>query len=132
MIAGAAGLAGDLGRKVSQHVPKMVRKWDPKGSKMAPWRPQNGSLGASGRPLASLGGLGAPKTDFVRFLELFRVPFGDPKSDKKTSKFNLKSNIAFDAHFKLSGGPLGHFLGSFWKYFGMLFEVPSREAGFLK
>ena len=31
-----------------------------------------------------------------------------------------------------SGSPLGHFWGPFWRYPGALFEVPSREAGFLK
>ena len=65
------------------------------GSLEASGRLQNGSLEASGRPLASLGGLGAPKTDFVRFLELFRVPFGDPKSDKKTLKFLFKIKHRF-------------------------------------
>ena len=132
MVAGAAGLAGNLGRKVSQHITKMVQKWFQNGSKMASWRPQNGSLEASGRPLASLGGLGAPKTDFERFWDPFGVPFWDPKSIKKALKNKLKSNIAFDAYFEPSGGPLGHFWGPFWRYFGVLFEVPSREAGFLK
>ena len=67
MIAGAAGLAGNLGRKVSQHVPKLVPTWFPKGFKVAPWRPPGGLKMAPWRPqggLASLGGLGAPKTDF--------------------------------------------------------------------
>ena len=36
----------------------------PNRSKMAPRRLQNGSLEASGRPLASLGGLGRPKAGF--------------------------------------------------------------------
>ena len=43
-------------------------------------------------------------------------------------KFGLNSELSFGS----SGDSLGHFGGQFWRYFGVLFEVPSREAGFLK
>ena len=43
-------------------------------------------------------------------------------------KFGVNSELSFGP----SGGSLGHFWGQVWRYFGVLFEVPSREAGFLK
>ena len=114
------------------HGPKLVPKrfkngsWrPPSGFKMAPWR----SLGGFWRPW---GALGRPRWIFERFWELLRVPFGGPKSIKKALKNKLNPNFVFDAYFGPSGGSLGHFWGPFWKYFKVFFEVPSREAGFLK
>ena len=43
-------------------------------------------------------------------------------------KFGVNSELSFGP----SGGSLGHFGGQVWKYLGMLFEVPGREAGFHK
>ena len=99
---------------------------------MAPWRPPGGLKMAPWSPLGGLwrpwGALGRPRRIFERFWELLRVPF----SIKKALKNKLNSNIVLDAYFGPSGGSLGHFWGPFWKYFGMLFEAPSQEAGFIK
>ena len=43
-------------------------------------------------------------------------------------EFGLNSELSFGS----SGDSLGQFGGQFWRYFGVLFEVPSRAAGFLK
>ena len=114
------------------HGPKLVPKrlkngsWrPPSGFKIAPWR----SLGGFWRPW---GALGRPRWIFESFWELLRVPFGGPKSTKKALKNKLKSTIVFDCYFGPSEGSLDHFWGPFWRYFGVLFDVPSREAGFLK
>ena len=103
----------------------MAPKWLPGGLKMAPWR----LLGGLWRPW---GALGRPRRIVERCWELFGIPSGGPKSVKKALKNKLKSNIVFDAYFGPSGGSLSHFGGPFWMYFKVLFEVPSREAGFLK
>ena len=92
---------------------------------MAPWRP----LGGLWRPW---GALGRPRQIFERCCELFGIPFADPKSIKHVLTNLLKSNMSFDAYFELSGDPLSHFWDPFWRYLGVLFEVPSREARFEK
>ena len=52
-----------------------------------------------------------------------------PKNDLESHlKFGVNSELSFGS----SGDSLGHFGAQFWRYFGVLFEVPSREAGFLK
>ena len=124
MIAGAAGLADNLGT-----YPNMSPKRFEISSEKAPTWPPGGLRAASkwlweasGRPLASLGALGCPRPMFERFGEPFGVPFKSPKID--VLKMKLKSNMAFDAQLELSGGPLDHFLGQFWKYCRVLFEAP--------
>ena len=103
---------------------------------MAPWRPPGGLKMA---PWRLLGGLCSPwwalerlRWIFERCWELLRVPFEGPKSIKKALKNKLNSNIVFDSYVGPSGGSLDHLWGPFWRYFKVLFEVPSREAGFLK
>ena len=101
---------------------QMVRKWAPKGSKIAPWSPPGGRW----RPWGALGG---PRQIFEGFLVPCWGPFGLPKSSKNWSKIKLKSSIAWDPHFGGSGSPrdqfLEPFLGSFW----VLFWPPRRGAG---
>ena len=56
-----------------------VQKWLLEASE----RLQNGSLEVSGRLLASLGGLGAPKTDFSEICGILEGPIWGSKIDEK-------------------------------------------------
>ena len=119
------GKCPNISPKWSKNGPKMAPKWLPGGLKMAPWR----LLGGLWRPW---GALGRPRRIFERFWELWGFPFGNPKAIKKAFQNKLKSNIAVDAYFRPSGGPLGHFWEPRWRYFWVLFWSQRREAGFLK
>ena len=111
--------------KRSQNDPKMAPKWAPGGPKIAPWRPPGGLW----RPW---GGWGGPSRIFQRFRSPFGGPFGAPQSSKHVSEFKPESSIAVYHYFWSSGSLRGHFWGSFWGHCWVPFEVPSREAGFLK
>ena len=100
----------------------MVRKWAPKGSKIAPWSPPGGRW----RPWGALGG---PRQIFEGFLVPCWGPFGPPNLSRNWPKIKLKSSIALDTHFGGSGSPRDQFLESFLGSCWVLFWPPRRGAG---
>ena len=64
------------------------------------------------------------------------MPLGTPVGGSKMLESALENQLKYDVNSELSfgssGDSLGHFGAQFWRYFGVLFEVPSREAGFFK
>ena len=87
MVAGAAGLAGNLGRKVSQHVTKMIPRWVPrrlqKGSlEASKWLP-GGFWAASGVP----GGPGGAQDGVLRSVKAeVEAMLGPPKLPLEVEK----------------------------------------------
>ncbi len=80
--------------------PKMVPKWFPTGSKIAPWRPPGGLW----RPW---GALGVPRQIFDRF----QTPLGSHFGSKITPKTHVDPYFVHSLMFRVFFARLGSFLG---------------------